>query len=90
MFLVVLYTTLQGIEDGKWHVDSLSGSSPDGYIITQQITACQQCTLQNDKVCTATECDSYVFTCTSVMTNATISIMATSVNIFIVFTLFHI
>ena len=48
---------LQEINNGRWHVESLSGTSPSGYIITPHITTCQQCTSQDDKVCTARECN---------------------------------
>lgn len=48
---------LQEINDGRWHVESLSGTSPSGYIITRHITTYQQCTSQDDKVCMARECN---------------------------------
>ena len=46
--------TIQTLE-GKWHVDSMSGSSPDGYDVTQILINCSECG-QSNTVCTKQEC----------------------------------
>ena len=44
--------------EGKWHVDSVSGSSPDGYDVLQILINCSECGINStDKtVCTKEEC----------------------------------
>ena len=48
---------LQEIENGMWHVDSMSGTTPEGYTITRcQMTTCTQCASESS-TCIATECN---------------------------------
>ena len=40
-----------------WHVDSVSGTTPEGYTIVRcQMTTCKQC-ISESSTCTATECN---------------------------------
>ena len=49
---------LKEIENGIWHVDSVSGATPEGYTIVRCRTAtCDQCFLDGS-ICTAPECKS--------------------------------
>ena len=41
---------------GKWYVDSVSGSSPDGYDVQQILTSCSDCGINSTSVCTTKEC----------------------------------
>ena len=48
---------LQEIENGMWHVDSISGTTPEGYTITRcQMATCKHC-ISEGSTCTATECN---------------------------------
>ena len=49
----------------SWNVASLSGSTPDGYTVTKQVTTCQKCSPQEAQ-CTAAGANSSVSTCTNV------------------------
>ena len=42
--------------EGKWHVDSVSGSSPDGYDVQQILTSCSECGINSTSVCITKEC----------------------------------
>ena len=49
----------QEIEEGSWHVKSVSGNNPAGYTVMLLHTTCQECSPlspQVDEACTASEC----------------------------------
>ena len=54
---------MQLIKEGIWHVESLSGSNPDGYTITRHSLQCSECSFVPKvpkpcvEICTATDCD---------------------------------
>ena len=74
--------------EGKWHVDSVSGSSPDGYDVLQILINCSECGINStDKTVPKKSVVSFATTCTSVVPVVMITTMdiILSVSIYTVY-----
>ncbi|XP_065906337.1 uncharacterized protein [Dysidea avara] len=50
-------TKVKEINDGMWHVDSVSGNTPQEYMVVRsQAASCAECKSES-RICTATECN---------------------------------